>query len=474
MNSISLQKFKAFDNRCEIELDGKNALFFGENGSGKSSVYDVLKICFHRKKLFDSIIPNTVVLPADRMAAETDILNSYNNQKTPLTSFSIEIDGNPYTSVPTADYDVNIINTDDIRPRDIIEIDMLLQSAMVNIADAQQYVADNKDDLVELFNAILNSDFHEPNLELSLNQVDTHWRVALKDKNRMTVAVNNNLCGLFNEAKLRIINFLILTTAILNNDRKKTAKHHVLVLDDVVGSMDSANRTFLLKYIHEYLNDYQKLIFTHSPSFFNITNYSFSTAWREKDRWIGFCIVEKAQDAEVHTLNSKSTKVIKKQYIPGDEFNAGNQLRQRFEYLVQEFSKIVCVGGIAEVGTILNAINNNDEIYYKWDAANKRVLTIYDMIKEIAKDVYADTSGSALSVSLIQIFDDYKANSDIRKLRNSLSELMIFQKVSLNPLSHSTGYTPMTTSHEVKRSMALLLKIEEHMNKLVGRDIYSY
>ena len=102
------------------------------------------------------------------------------------------------------------------------------------------------------------------------------------------------------------------------------------------------------------------------------------------------------------------------------------------------------------------------------------MLTIYDMIKEIAKDVYADTSGSALSVSLIQIFDDYKANSDIRKLRNSLSELMIFQKVSLNPLSHSTGYTPMTTSHEVKRSMALLLKIEEHMNKLVGRDIYSY
>ena len=147
MNTISLQKFKAFDNRCEIYLDGKNALFFGENGSGKSSVYDALKICFHRQKLFDSIIPNTVVLPADRTAVETDILNSYNNQKTPLTAFSIEIDGSPYTLFPTVDYDVNIINADDIRPRDIIEADMLLQSAMVNIADAQKYVADNKEDL---------------------------------------------------------------------------------------------------------------------------------------------------------------------------------------------------------------------------------------------------------------------------------------------------------------------------------------
>ena len=32
MNTISLQKFKAFDNLCKIDLDGKNALFFGENG----------------------------------------------------------------------------------------------------------------------------------------------------------------------------------------------------------------------------------------------------------------------------------------------------------------------------------------------------------------------------------------------------------------------------------------------------------
>lgn len=125
-------------------------------------------------------------------------------------------------------------------------------------------------------------------------------------------------------------------------------------------------------------------------------------------------------------------------------------------------------------GTVLNTINKNDEIYYKWDTAGKRVLTIYDMIKEIANEVNADTSGSALSLRLKQIFGDYMANSDIVQLRHSLSELMIFQKVSLNPLSHSTGYTPMTTSHEVYRSIDLLLKLEEQMNKLVGRDIYSY
>lgn len=471
INTISLQKFKAFDSRCEINLDGKNAIFFGENGSGKSSLYDALKICFHRDKIFKSKIPSTVVLPADKTAAESDILNSYNNQKSPLTSFSIEINGNPYNSFPTPDYDVNIINSENIKPRDILEVDILIQSTLINIANADKYVSDNKKDLEDWINSCLQNDFHERNLEFAINRVANHWRISLKDNNRMVDAVSENLCGLFNEAKLRIINFLVLTYAFQYNDRKATATHHVIVLDDVVGSMDSANRTFLIKYIHDNLGDYQKLILTHSPSFYNIARYSFTTAWKEKDKWNGFNIVEREQDAEVSQISNKPTKYIK--YQVGDETNVGNLLRQRFEYLVQEYSKLVCVGGIAEMGAVLNAINSKENIYYKWDATNKKVLTIYDMIKEISNSICMDTSGAAITTSLKQILDDYKANDDIVQLSNSLSELMIFQKVSLNPLSHATGYAPMTTSSEVYRSISLLRSMEELMDKLVGRDIYS-
>lgn len=73
----------------------------------------------------------------------------------------------------------------------------------------------------------------------------------------MSAAVNENLCSSLNEAKLRIIKFLILTTAILENDFKKSTSHHVLVLDDIISSMDSANRTLVIKYIHDYFSSYQ-------------------------------------------------------------------------------------------------------------------------------------------------------------------------------------------------------------------------
>lgn len=171
---------------------------------------------------------------------------------------------------------------------------------------------------------------------------------------------------------------------------------------------------------------------------------------------------------------SESARKINKRYHPGrNESIIGNSIRQRFECLVQEFSKLICVGGIAETGQILNEINRNNTIYFKQDSTNK-VLTIYDMIKEISSVINTDTSGSAIAVQLKGILNDYKANTDIVQLRNALSELMIYQKVSLNPLSHSTGYTSMTTTQEIKRSLALLFKMENLMNGLMHRDIYSY
>lgn len=170
MQTISLERFKAFLSPCTITLDGKNALFYGENGSGKSSLYEAIKICFHKIKLFSTKIPVNVTLPADRNAYENDIINSYNNQKNPLNNFSLYINGVNYSSFSTIDYDVNIINAEDIAPCDIIEVDTLIQSAMINFADANKYVTDNKSEIEELLNELLHKDFHEPNLSLTLKR----------------------------------------------------------------------------------------------------------------------------------------------------------------------------------------------------------------------------------------------------------------------------------------------------------------
>ena len=42
INRIHICGFKAFPNDFELQLEGKNLLMYGENGSGKSSLYYAL------------------------------------------------------------------------------------------------------------------------------------------------------------------------------------------------------------------------------------------------------------------------------------------------------------------------------------------------------------------------------------------------------------------------------------------------
>ena len=83
INKLKLEHFKAFREPAELVLDGKNVLVYGENGAGKSSLYQALKIIFHRKWIFDSQIAPTVTDPLDRRNAEKDVLEQYNYQLTP-------------------------------------------------------------------------------------------------------------------------------------------------------------------------------------------------------------------------------------------------------------------------------------------------------------------------------------------------------------------------------------------------------
>ena len=60
INKIHITGFKAFPDDFELELNGKHLLMYGENGSGKSSIYYALHCIFQAplksdagKKYFD-------------------------------------------------------------------------------------------------------------------------------------------------------------------------------------------------------------------------------------------------------------------------------------------------------------------------------------------------------------------------------------------------------------------------------------
>jgi len=51
MKKLNLKSFKAHK-ELEINFDDKSFLLYGDNGAGKSSIYDALKIEFFEDKLF--------------------------------------------------------------------------------------------------------------------------------------------------------------------------------------------------------------------------------------------------------------------------------------------------------------------------------------------------------------------------------------------------------------------------------------
>ncbi len=473
INKLKLEHFKAFREPAELVLDGKNVLVYGENGAGKSSLYQALKIIFHRKWIFDSQIAPTVTDPLDRRNAEKDVLEQYNYQLTPLTNFTLEIDNADYKAYTPSGIDVSMISRDDIHAEDVIDVVKLLQNSIVGIADPEKFVTDKKKTIEDLLNLFLKEYFYEEKLTVELTYSRPNWLLTVKDSSRDNRGRNEKLTEYFNEAKLHIIKLLLLLTAVLYNDAVAVpGVARVLVLDDVISSMDAANRTMFIELLADFFKDYQKIIFTHSISFFNLAEYVFSTVHQQRDDWRRFQIVEHQGNSEVVERDSQDfARNIKSDYRPGhNEGTIGNRIRKRFEFLVVEASKLLCAGGIAESGKLIEAINTNKKLYYKYNGTKTQ--SVYDLIDELTAII--DTEASCpFKTKLQDAIKEYVSDTEVAKLRDTICDLAVYQKVSMHPLSHAAGPIPMTATREIERSITLLMTLEKQLGTLIGRDLYS-
>ncbi len=470
---LRLERFKAFRDIAELALDEKNVLIYGENGAGKSSLYQALKIIFHKKKIFDKEIAPTIKDPHDRKNAENDVLARYNHQLNPLADFKLEIDGTDYKTYSTAGYDVSMISRDDILAENVINVVDVLRKSIVGIADPEAFVVNNKENLEQIINLFLKEYFYEEHLAVELTYRRPNWLLTVKDASRDNKGRNEKLTEYYNEAKLHIIKLLLLLTAVHYNGAAERGEIRVLVLDDVISSMDAVNRTFFVELLKEYFGEYQKIILTHSVSFFNMADYAFSIAYQQKNDWKQYQIVEHDGNSEIVERSSQDyasniNRDKNKQPI-GD---IGNRIRKRFEFLVGEVSKLLYTGGIAECGKLIEAINTPKKLYYEYDKANKKMNTVYDLIEELTAIIDAD-AGSPLKKKLQDVIDRYVSDTEVAKLRDTICNLAVYQKVSMHPLSHATGAMPLSTQKEVNRSITLLMLMEKQMGTLIGRDLYS-
>lgn len=473
IDKLNLEHFKAFREPVELVVDGKNVLIYGENGAGKSSLYQALRVIFYRKKIFDAEIPATITDPIDRRNAEDDVLGRFNYQLTPLVPFTLKINGTDYNTFTTAGYDVSMISRDDILAEDDINVVELLSKSIVGISDSAKFVTEKKQTIEQLVNCFLKEYFYEDKLTVELIYSKPDWYLKIKDAKRVYEGRYERLTEYFNEAKLHTIKLLLLLTAILYNGAAERGDKRVLVLDDVISSMDAANRTFFVQLLKEYFGDYQKVILTHSISFFNMAVYAFIIAYGQKVDWNLFHVVERDGSSVIEVRESQDyASSIKHDKGSQPAEIIGNRIRKRFEFLVGEVSRLLCIGGLVESGTVIGAINTPKKLYYEFDRFTKKTKTVYDMVDELTAIIDAD-SGSALKSQLQAVIGRYVTKTEVERLRETICDLAVYQKVSMHPLSHFTGALPIFTNVEIDRSITLLMMLEKQLGALIGRDYYS-
>lgn len=477
MNNLTISNFKAFLNQVNLNFDSKNAMIYGENGSGKSSVYEAIKLWFFTDVVFNKRCDKTLTNPADIQNNKNDILDSYNHQKQPGTRFSLSLNGSLYSSVTPTGYNVCMINRTDVEVVDKVDLVDLLSNTLVGISDPATFISTKKQELEDLINVTVSQDFSEPDLEVTFAYQNPKWFLSVSD-NKRHITRNADLSVYFNEGKLHVILIVLLLCAAQLNG--KTELNKVLVLDDIVTSLDAANRTFLINYIHGYFTDWQKIIMTHSSSFFNQMDYSFRTAWAENDQWTSFRVLEHEDESSVIRVEDKVTgKYLRTEYnrgiMPHHTIppSLPNEIRRRFEYLVSELSTMLSIGGSAETGQILKLINNRKDFYYYFDAVAKCNKSIFDMVDEIVAKI-GSSPACTLKTELDAILATYSNSIELPKLHLMLQSLMVYQKVTMHAGSHATGSITPMTNPEMDRCISLIQKMETLMGSIVGRDMYSF
>ena len=526
IKNIKLTNFKFFYGEENLKLDKKHTLIYGENGSGKSSIYWALHCFLHSTLKPDAASVQKYFLPIFRSAEsiknryaqdteksgvsitlEHDDVNRYANISAEISDSIVNTQTNPEIKLMTLsseliNYKV-IYNMYLATNKSTIKLFSYFEKNLMEFVDFDQdlttvsgrrlsrnslewwrYIKDGVqpyttmkdpryiqfqehvaifnrklDDYLQLItgeaNQILNEDFGE-NFKFKFQYTPAIYN-DFKYKNgqphgrtRETTAPEIELLVILpdlhgaaseikrpqsylNEARLSAI-AIAIRLAILK-ERYIERAPRIMVLDDLLLSLDLGNRSSLLKVLlKKYAPLYQLIILTHDRVFFDCVLNHLSD--EEQKKW---CILEMYEtdkgDKKVPSVLpyksalSKAIAYFKGNNCPIDYNACGNNQRKAIE----------------------NIFKKQFEAYSLKDTKGKLVKTNGLMLKDCiikAKELY-----SAIG------FD-----TDI------LNELDIHREQSLNPTSHHNPQSNYYKSEIARTFEIIYLLLEHKIEKLVPFD----
>jgi len=480
IDTLKLKNFKAYREEFEkltnhvLKIDNKNFLLYGENGSGKSSIYEAIKVIFFKNKL-ERQIPSAPT-PEEQETFRNDFWDKYKH-KNAASAFELEINSVSYTSFDVTPYQTFMIAMDRLCIEDSIRLDTLLTKFDLSIENIDRFCQDHYETIQANVNTKL-AEFREENITIAIDNEDD-FRIKITD-NARSLKYKENITKYFNEAKLNLIILLLLLESI--QKAKDTPKTKILVLDDFITSLDVANRTFLMKHILDSFSDFQILIFTHNVYFYNLIMYLVNDIYSLQSRWQFANVYEIENQHRLYIKGGITTAVQIKKMYRGEEIKCdscdravlsynnssvdtsdiGNKIRQRFEVLLYEFSKLLMVGAVEDSKKIMERIENSNNIYFN----NKKIAS--DLIDEI-ETILNEQTPSTLQNRLKSTIQNYKKDTfqDFQKI---VRNLKLYQKVALHPMSHGTYGQNTFTTTDIEQSLDLLEKFENYIKDFIGSN----
>lgn len=469
ITKIELENFRAFYNNYVIDLEkdprgniqnAKNLLVYGENGSGKSSLYKALKYFLdsHRQNLnfldFKNIFnPKDeghikFSLRADKKSAEKIITWSHKDKETHesvilesaktkgfidykklLETYFLHIDNdrvNIYDLLMSKllPYSENEIthNTFEFNYEELLKNPKskqpteLLKNYNDGLSIKLDSIKNKANEILKMFDykisiqfdfAGIKFDGRPKEAEKRIFQKDIWLHVDFFDKEKLD---KHHL--ILNEAKLSAIAISIFFASILE---QPSSDLKVLALDDVLIGLDMSNRMPIIDILQKYFAEYQIFFMTYDKTWFDIIKQKVgSQNWKAIEFFSN-----SNNDFEVPVYADNQNFIERAEYYlnQGDLKSSVVYLRSEFENQLKKFCD-----------------KHNLAVKYK---LNQRKLTTEDFLQPVMKKI----SDDALN-----------------------KEIELHRTVILNPLSHST--ISSIESKEVQKSIEVIKRFIEKLKKI--------
>ncbi len=396
ITKISFKNYRAFwgETDNEININGKNALIYGENGSGKSSLYQGLKDFFKAvdtnwtiektpihlkaettnendyevKVVFDNDGEKPIIFNGqtikNEIIGQTYLLNSFLSYKELLKTHFIEQHefNEKFFELLTQ----TLLNENEIgdltigktfeeikrlqksrKQEDKTTVETLLDNFNAQFPAELTKISDQCGKILEYFNQGLKIEFQPK--PISFEKGVLKGNIGLKVDYIGKEAVNH--LEILNEARLSALAISIYLAAIVTNPIVQKTNYKTIFLDDIFVGLDMSNRLPLLEILQKFsldgtkpfFEDFQIFITTYDRYWFEIAKKILGDSWTTIEMYAGnhdqnfeYPIIISPSD----TYYQKAEKYTNRKKNGNDKDidypAAGNYLRKEVEKLLKD------------------------------------------------------------------------------------------------------------------------------------------